>query len=464
MPKPWEKYGQPWLSYRQLQNEQTGIAQHIPMSDFEEPPSDPELSDRVQRVKTLGAQGMVESPISEATGLVDASVAGLRGIYDTLMPGGLSGPEAVERQAGKLQYDPRTEGGRIAEQGNQAIGEAYSDVADKFATATGTDETAFGNTLMYTGAMAIPLVLGRRRGTSKGKGVDPAPTIEKLNADIRAAYERADEAGVAVSGQSFGEFVDRLLTKMTDEAITPTNHPKAFAVLDDLIGKAGNNHTLKGLEQIRRTMLDAGRSGDKVDARLAHIMRKEFDDYLDGLQSVDVLTGNPKIGVSALQEGRALSRRRMQAEEIGELIRRAEQKAGGYTGSGFENALRAEFRRVATKKEWLQMFDPEVRKAILDVVSGGQLARDIGRLAPKSGLNAAAGSGVGMAIGSTVAGPMGGTIGLLAPPIAGAIARGAATKRTTRAAMMAEELARRGGTGKPVDPRLGLTAETLQNR
>ena len=434
--------------------EKTGLARHLPLSEYEEPG---EL-ERTERTRARTGQALVESVPSGISGLADASVAGWRGIYDTLMPGGLSGPEAVERQMGTLQYEPRTEGGQIFEESMQEIGAAHQNLADQIAVGTGNEETKLGNTLVYTAAMVAPLFFARR-----GKKVSPRQSVAKMDDLIKRkneAYQAASDASVAVRGDSFTKFIDDVTQVAAKEGISDKLHPRALSVLEGMRKRSGQHHTLDGLDIYRKQLNDAMGASDEA-MRMAYIIKRKLDDYIDNLSDADVISGDPKYGVGQLREAQGLARRIFEAQDVGELIRRAELSTN-YTGSGFENALRNEFRRVAKNSDNFRSYSPQVRQAMLDVVKGGTFLRDIGRMAPKSGLNAAAGGGVGALIGGAVAGPPGALVGGVAPVLAGQLARGAATRRTTRAALLAEELARRGG--RSADPKAGLRADLLRDR
>jgi hypothetical protein len=171
-------------------------------------------------------------------------------------------------------------------------------------------------------------------------------------------------------------------------------------------------------------------------------MIAQLDDALERLTPGDVIAGNVAEGTTALREARALWTRGSKAETIEKLIQRAETRAGQYSGSGMENALRTEFRQLAMNDKKMRLFSPEEQRAIKLVSEGAPLTnamRWVGKAAPTGIVS----SGVG--IGTTAAfGPWG-----MALPAAGLAGRGAATALTKGAANKAALTMRAGSAGIP---------------
>jgi hypothetical protein len=121
------------------------------------------------------------------------------------------------------------------------------------------------------------------------------------------------------------------------------------------------------------------------------------------------------------------------------LVDRAGIRAGQFSGSGFENALRTEFRGLALNQKRIRGFTRAERAAIEKVASGGPIAnalRFVGKFAPRGVISTAIAAGGGAVIG--------GPLGAVVFPVIAEIARASATKVTRTAAERASEIARSG--------------------
>ena len=78
---------------------------------------------------------------------------------------------------------------------------------------------------------------------------------------------------------------------------------------------------------------------------MATIITDKIDDYIAGLGSKDVVSGNAKVAAEAIVQARDLWSRAAKLETIETLVQRAGDSAKTFSGSGFENALRTEFQR-----------------------------------------------------------------------------------------------------------------------
>src|SRR5690606_18202419 len=158
------------------------------------------------------------------------------------------------------------------------------------------------------------------------------------------------------------------------------------------------------------------------EARIASIMKDALDDFVQRLRPGDVLAGDPIKGASALKVARDLWARGSKADAIENLIERARNRAGQFSGSGYENALRTEFRAFVRNRRNLRGFTADERAALQRVARGGPIEnalRYLGKLAPTGIVSAALSGGAGAA--------MGGPVGAAALPALGFLARQGAT-------------------------------------
>jgi hypothetical protein len=266
-----------------------------------------------------------------------------------------------------------------------------------------------------------------------------APTTEALKAESGAAYDAAANAGVIINRNSWRQFGERVRRKMAEEGIDETIHPKAMAALGRVLS-VDQNITLKGADILRRVVRNVARSNDPSERRLAALMLEQIDDYISAIKPADLVMGDAKGGVQALQQARALWSRVRKADTIEAALESAKLRASQFTGSGYENALRTEFRQIARNQKMMRTFSGEERKAIRAVAMGGPVAnslRLLGKLAP-TGIVSGAGSAY---LGGLIGGPVGSavTIGT------GIAARKGAEAMTARAAERALATMRQGG-------------------
>jgi hypothetical protein len=160
-----------------------------------------------------------------------------------------------------------------------------------------------------------------------------------------------------------------------------------------------------------------------------------------------------------LKEANALYARASKGDIVEQAIELAGINAQQYSGSGFENALRAQFRQLARK---IAKNDPSVRgindatkKAIRLVADGGDVQnalRDLGKLAPTGVVSAGLGGGVPFMVGNTLAGPELGAAMSAGSMGSGMLGRMLATRMGTANAEMAAAIARNGGPLAMSDP------------
>lgn len=432
----------PWSDFPEVDEWEQFPAAEDPMPVAQAAPEqEPGLWERIRGVGPLQALNAVGENVAQmATGMVATPIAGYAGMAAAAIPGGRTGPEMVEDVQSALTYQPRAPESQALGQAIAYPFEKYEQFADWAGEATGDPSDTLGATGVKTAILAAPMALGMR-ALKKSPAKTPVKakplTVEGLKQASRAAYQVADDAGVGIKAQSFSNFTKTLKTQLASEGIDATLHPKSLAALRRIMETDGKNLSLKGAETLRRVAADAARSTDPADARLGRMIRSRMDDYIDNLGSSDVLMGNA-AGAKALKDARSLWSRASKGEELTELVERAGVRAGQFTGSGFENALRTEFRQLAMNKKRLRRYSPAEQEAIKRVAMGGPLentARWLGKFAPRGIVSTALGSVLGAPFGP--GGPM-----LVWG--AGEVGRKAATTLTRRNAQKAIDTALKG--------------------
>lgn len=294
-------------------------------------------------------------------------------------------------------------------------------------------------------ATSVGAGVGGSRGVEKALGItQPAaqvapPTSAQLREYASSAYKAADDAGVVIAPDRFGTTVSQIASRVKDAGIDPTLHPKATAALQRLVNVGDEPLTLKEAETLRRVIKDVASSPDASERRIARIMTETLDDFMLNLKGSDVLAGDGQKAGAVLKDARNLWARMSKAETLEEAIEKAGVRAGQFSGSGYENALRTQFRQIAMNGKKMRMFKPEEQEAIKKVAMGGPMdnaLRMLGKFAPRGVISGGIVPGMVASVGGWPA-----AAGLAA---AGEAGRRGATAATAKNARTAVELMQRG--------------------
>jgi len=295
-------------------------------------------------------------------------------------------------------------------------------------------------------------VLGGAGAKASGAGTKAAvPTVDDLKTRAGALYDKAESSGVTFSRPEVKTIGDDITAEVMSEGIDPTLHPRATAALKRLTDAGTTGMTVKDAQTMRRVIAAAAKDPMNPDEqRIASIMLDRFDDM--------VASKAPDLA-----EARKLYHTAKKGELIETAIELAQSRAGQYSQSGMENALRTEFRHLQREiiKGRLKGLSPAEIDAINKVADGGtldNLARYVGKLAPTGAMSFMAGGGVPFMIGNAIGGPAVGAAASGATMATGLGARSAASAMTQNNALAAALLARNGGV--PV-PRAQMTPKQL---
>lgn len=413
---------------------------------------------------TAGVVGAAENMAAVGAGAFDFfnPIRGLAGIGAAVIPGGKTGPEMIESLSIAPHLAPRTERGQqiggaisravepIAEFGRDTIERGVEDqfgspksildvpgsligkIVGKPAIAAAT-ETA----LAAPGVAVAPRVAASSVTRPRPA---PPPAVAELFEKSRSAFQKADEANVVVKSDSVFRLVDNIVdkTKGIDKDIHPDSSAALRRILDD---SNRGSLTFDEVSILRQIAADAKGSAKPSDARFGSIIVDEIDNFVQKLGSRDVSGGNALQASQSIKEARELWSRARKGETIERLIDKAGLSAQGFSGSGFENALRTQFRALAKNDKKIRLFTKAEQAAIRRVALGGPIdnaLRMLGKFAPTGVVSTALSTGLGAGLG--------GPIGAAALPILGLLSRQGATKATIANANKASELVRSGGT------------------
>lgn len=268
-----------------------------------------------------------------------------------------------------------------------------------------------------------------------------APTTSQLRQTANAAYKAADDAGLGIAPQSFERFAGRLNNMARSLGVDRDIHPRATAALRRITEQAdsGQPVRLEDFEILRKVTKAARSAPDASERKIGTAIVREMDDYINRIGGSDIVSGDPVAAREALTLARSAWSRMAKSETVQDAIEKAGVRAGQFSGSGFENALRTQFRQIAMNDKRLRGFSPAEQAAIKKIAMGGPIDnafRQLGKLAPTGVISAGMSTGAGYAFG--------GPIGAVALPVAGSGARKVATELTKKNVSNLDEMVRAG--------------------
>ena len=272
--------------------------------------------------------------------------------------------------------------------------------------------------------------------------MEKQPSVLELKAQAGGLYDAARANGAMATPVQVDNFGNSLMNTLKGEGmITPKgrisgSYPKVADAINLIDDYRGNPMTPTEMLQVRKSFQAAARSSDPVEARLGTMMIRQFDNFTSPIA--------PQIA-----EANKIYRYAMQGDLIETTIELAGSKAGQFSGSGFENALRTEFRALERKIIKGQLAVTADESALITRISRGgfaeNLARDIGKVAARGVITSGLSAGVPFGIGTAIGGPALGAALSAATLSAGEIGRRVATGLQTRNAGLLSAIARSGG-------------------
>lgn len=310
--------------------------------------------------------------------------------------------------------------------------------------------------LLGTAALGIPAGMIAQRGAQRA-AERAVPTIDELKQQASELYSKAEARGVVADGKQTKSLSDAINKIAKDEAlISPTGrvsaeYPTAGESMRLLQDYAGSPMDPKQMQVVRETLADAAFKTDGKEQRIARKMLREFDNFVSPL-------------APELAEARKVSQKYLQAGQLEQARELAGVRAGQFTGSGFENALRTEYRGLDRKiaKGQLPGFSDELAGAVADVsrgTTGSNIARNIGKFAPTGVVSTMGSAGLPFMVGNAFGGPVVGTVAAGMTSGTGLAGRHIATRMGLRNAEIAELLAR---SGVPIRAGAELTPELME--
>lgn len=321
--------------------------------------------------------------------------------------------------------------------------------------APGNVGAEIGAELLAGGGAGLGLAnVGRRAAQREIEAA--IPTVDQLKDEAGQLYRQAENNGVMASPQQTGDLATSLRDALVAEGrVSPTGritevYPKAKEAMQLVDDYAGMPMNPTQMQTVRSVITDGMMSQEANERRIASLLTDEFDNW-----------ANPMA--PELADARSVASRYLNAQKLEQAKELAGARAGQFTGSGFENALRTEYRAldrgtIKGKDRYAQ----DVIDAIQNVsrgTPGSNLARGLGRFKPSGPVSAGLGIGAPTIVGGMVAGPIGAGVAGTTAAALGYGGRAAATSMGIRNSEIAELLARNGG---PIQQAPLIDADTQQ--
>jgi len=213
----------------------------------------------------------------------------------------------------------------------------------------------------------------------------PTPSVDQMKADTRAAYRAVDDMGVRYKPEALDDFIAGVGDEVRASSISPTRHPKAYSMLEDIEALKGSSPTLTELDQLRQVIRrDVANATDDAEKLFGQKMIQNLDEFIDSTTQAQVLSGEGAEGARAITAARGANTRLRKVEAVNEAVEKATNRsATAGSGGNVNNAIRQNLRTVLEKTRNLT---PQERAALQEIVRGSKtqnVLRQVGKLSPQ---------------------------------------------------------------------------------
>lgn len=420
--------------------------------------SSPSLRGPQQMARTM-LGGMVAEPVAGLAGLGATLATGDSGMGTRAIDATRSaltpslGPEGIETAKSLVDAVPDW----MKSTGKYLSGKV-DDVADYAADELGPTAGAAVQTLPTAASLAASYGLSRAATAPKAviKGskealIAAAPTKETLKTASSSIYKAIDDMGVTISPGPYSRLVTSLSNAVKRKGGHPKTTPKAMTALDEMvksIDPLAPAPKLSDLDTYREIAKAAASSIEPREKMLGRMIMEKIDDFVDKAAVNKSLRGGgdtTKVG-SMYAQARDLWGRQKRSEMINEAVEAAQRR-----GSGIENGIRVELRKITNnpkKKRWFSKEELSAMNTVVEGTRGANWAKAVGRLSPigSSGATNVLSSLGGIGVG----GYAGGWVGGVAVPALGMISRPLARRLTQGNAAFADAVVRAGKDGMKI--------------
>lgn len=257
-----------------------------------------------------------------------------------------------------------------------------------------------------TGGMA-----GAARAPAAAAEGAAVPTAVELKAAAQAGYRSPEVAAVAIKPEAVTNLAAGIENDLLKQGFRPTakSAGDTFGEIRDLrVPQSVESVKVADLDTARQALGNLAKEKDAIGQPTAEAVAagraiSKIDDFLPNLNQTDLLAGDASKANAILTEARANYKAYKQSSLVDTKADNAQiQAASTYGGGNINNATRQAFRpMLKNNAAGASGFSPEALDQLNQVVTGGpvgNIARQIGRLAPTGPVNM--GMHLGAAIGT----------------------------------------------------------------
>jgi len=249
-----------------------------------------------------------------------------------------------------------------------------------------------------------------------------APTADELRTKATGVLAEAKAGDPIVKANRYERFLDETADSIIPKGYDEDLYPKVASALKVFDKKRGMEMDLDSLIIARKQLRPALGAMEKEERKMAIRVRDKLDDLVENLQPEDLAGGDAAQAGKKLAEFRKLWANSRKSDTITDAVGSASM-----AGSGFENGIRIEMRKLLRNPRRLRGFTKDEIAWMKEIEKGTTLQntkRLLGKLSyvKRGGTNMLGGylgSGAGVALGNSIAGPVGGYVGAAVPPIIG---------------------------------------------
>lgn len=247
----------------------------------------------------------------------------------------------------------------------------------------------------FGGGAATSVLAGaaKRLAISSPKPKGATLTADDLEMLKNEAYKTVDNLGAKYSPQGYGKMLSQMDAAVKN--ISPTRHPKAWSMLQDLKARADKQYSgglsLTELDQVRQEIRrDLLQSSDASERHFGDLMMDEVDDFIHKAGAGDMIAGDARAADEAVRAARELNTRFRKTEVIEDALRAADLKTAAANGD-VNSAIRRAFNTILLNpKKAASYTAAEIAdmEKLVKSGDGSNLLRNIGKLSGDTGIKA----------------------------------------------------------------------------
>lgn len=347
--------------------------------------------------------GGLEAGATMVSGALAQPLSGLAGIGAAIIPGGQTGPEAIQATQEALTFQPRTEAGQ---ESLQAVGETLQPLGEAIqgveTTLGQTVQDVTGSEVLAAGAATLPTALleligfkgagslarSTKRVTPSVRSINnaikkAAPDSETIKNASRVLYNELDNSGVTMKPKVFEGMVNKIRKATKKAGLDPRTTPKAAGALEAMQDVVGTSPTLTEIDTLRKVAQAAAKNIDPTEKALGVQIINGIDDFLDQVSPKGLTKGSvPAAEVSAkYKAARQLWGRATKSEKLQDVLEVAKTQA-----SGLENGIRIGLDKILRSKKQSKFFTEAEKTAMRNVVKG-DVAQNFSKLVGRFGFS-----------------------------------------------------------------------------